>query len=257
MNRYILSFIATFFIYIALFSTFLFSYQEPKTVESKYKQNEQKVKFTIVSLEPKVEKAIVKDIQKEIKKVIAKKEKIKEAKKVIKPKPKPKKIVKPKPKNIIKKTVKKPEPKKIKEIKKAVVKKETIKKPVQKKIQNNNISKNILKQKKKIIEEQIKQNLNKQKDIDKKVYLTKLKETISKNKSYPRSAIRRELEGDVKISLTISPNGELLSFKIVEGNRIFKKSIQKSVQKSFPLKPKKDIFLSNLDLSLTISYRLF
>jgi periplasmic protein TonB len=264
MNRYLLSFITTFFIYIVIFTTFLFSFQEQKTIKSKNERSEENVKFTIVSLPPPKIENIVKEIKKETKKI----KEIKNIKKV-----EPKKITKPKPKpkakKIIKKVVKKTETKSIekkivkKKIQKKIVEK-IVKKEIPKKIKNtnntnntNNIVQHKKQKTKNILKNEINENLNKQKELYKRIYLSKIKEIISKNKSYPKSAIRRNIQGDVKISLTISPNGELLSFKIIKGNRIFNKSIKKSLEKSFPMKPKKDMFLSNLDLSLTISYKLY
>ena len=252
MNRYVSSFIATALLYVTLLATFLYGYKEPKTLESKNKKSEQNVRFTVVS--QKLEKSKPKKVEKP--REIVKKA---EPKKVIK-KIEPKKIVKKikskkvEPKKVVEKIVKKIKPKKI--IKEKIVKKKEIKKVVKKEVVKQNQKQQI---KKTINKDKItkNENINKQKELDKRIYLTKIKETISKNKSYPRSAIRRGIEDDVEICLTISPNGELLSFKIVEGNRIFSKSIKKSLDKSFPMKPKKDIFLSNLDLSLTISYKLF
>jgi len=222
MNRYISSFVATTLLYVTLMATFLYSYEEPKILESKNKQSDQNVKFTIVSQKKETPKQLEKP-KEIIKKVIQKTKQKKIVKKI-----EPKKITK------------KIEPKKI--VKPKIVKK-TQKIQIKKTISKDTITENIEK--------------NKQKEIYKKEYFTKLKQTISKNKSYPKIAVRRNIEGDVKISLTVSPNGELLDFKIIEGNRLFKKSIKKAMKRSFPFKPKKDIFLSNLDLSLTISYRLF
>jgi len=250
MNRYISSFVATAMLYVTLMATFLYSYDEPKVLQSKNKQSDQNVKFTIVSQKVVEPEKIVKKI---------------EAKKLIEPKKiKPKKITKKiEPKKIVKKIksnkiIKKIEPKKIvKKVKPKEIKpKKVVKKIKKKEIFKQNQKAQI---KKTIVKDTTTENIekNKQKEIYKKKYFEKLKQTISKNKSYPKTAIRRNIEGDVKISLTVSPNGELLDFKIIEGHRIFKKSIKKAMQKSFPFKPKKDVFLSNLDLSLTISYKLF
>lgn len=262
MNRYISSFVATSLLYVTLMATFLYAYQEPKIAEQKNKKSEQNVRFTIVSqkLEKPKPKKIVKKIEpkkvepkKIVKKVKPKKvEPKKIVKKVIPKKVVPKKIVKKiEPKKVIEKIVEKVEPKKI--VKK-IVKVDEPKRIIENKIVEQ---KELLK--KSILKDQItkNENLKKQRALEKKIYLEKLKETINKNKSYPRTAVRREIEGDVKLTLTVSPSGELICFEIIEGDRVFKKSIKKAMEKSFPFKPKEDILLSNLDLSLTISYKLF
>ena len=70
-------------------------------------------------------------------------------------------------------------------------------------------------------------------------------------------AIKRGIEGIVKIKFMISKDGELLSFNIIEGKRVFKKSISKAVKNSFPLTPPKNLLTKNTSLSLMINYRLY
>ena len=88
-------------------------------------------------------------------------------------------------------------------------------------------------------------------------YYSQIKQTIDKNKSYPQVAVRRGIQGEVKIQFTISKDGELLSYKILDGQKIFFKSISEAIQNSFPLTPPNDIFTSNLDLKLTLHYKLY
>jgi protein TonB len=190
------------------------------------------VKFTLINLpkqikEPKIEK-----------KEIVKKEPI------------------PQPKKVVKKIVKKINPKKIapKKIVKKIVKK-TVEKPIKK--TNNQIVANQVKKNKSIVKEKTIQTDTKQLKIKQNQYYTQIKQTIDKNKSYPKVAVRRGIQGDVQIQFTISRTGELLSFKILDGKKVFFKSIHEAIKNSFPLTPPKEIFTSNLDLKLTLQYKLY
>lgn len=88
-------------------------------------------------------------------------------------------------------------------------------------------------------------------------YYKMLKEMIAKNKIYPKVAVRRGIQGDVKINFTISKNGELVKFDIIDGNQVFKKSIKSAMDKTFPVKPPQGILLSKTDLTVTLAYRLY
>ena len=104
----------------------------------------------------------------------------------------------------------------------------------------------------------IDEKLNLQKiDAQKQIYFSKIKQTLDKNKIYPRIAVKRAIEGSVKVQFTLTQYGELISFEILDGQRIFKKSIAKAIQKSFPIKPPSDIFKENLDLFVTLNYKLY
>ncbi len=248
MNRYLYSFFITYFIYSCLIFTYLTSLKSPPDPSPIAKQKEI-VKFKVITQvkAKKIEKKMVKIIE----------PKIIEAKKIEKKKPKSK-------------------PKKIKKIKPKVVKKreEKTKKLTQRKIEENlpiikpkKMEEEIIKE---VVQEIIKEPIPPLEEkvvipqIDKKeleekqnLYHEKIKQIIKKNKSYPKRAVRREIEGTVKIKFTISPQGKLISFDIIEGQKIFHKSITQAVQDSFPLTPPKDIFKKNIDLTLAIEYRLF
>ena len=145
-------------------------------------------------------------------------------------------------------------------------------KPIEKKIKkvvHKKIEKKVHKKEPVIAKKQIKQNKSnnikninhleelKQKKSNQKIYYTKIKELINKNKYYPKIAVRRGIEGSVKIQFTISKDGELLTFKIIEGKKVFEKSIGTAIQKSFPLKPPQGTLTSNTQLSLQLDYRLY
>ena len=217
MNRYTKSFTITLVLYITIFTSFSYSFEDEKYVNTTQKKSEQVVKFTIIQEPRFIEKKEIIVKKKEIDKIVKKN--------LITKKIKPKVVEKKK------KKVSKP---------KQIVVKQQIK-------QNKSVLKNTINHQDKLKEH--KENQNK--------YYTQIKETINKNKSYPKIAVKRGIEGLVKIKFTISKNGELLSFNIIEGKRVFKKSITESVKNSFPLTPPKDVLTSNTSLSLMIDYRLY
>ncbi len=254
MNRYFSSFVITGIIYALIFGSLLYSFDDIKQISSQPKQNQDNVKFTIIAQTKEEKKIEKKPLEKPVEeKKTVKKEPVKKIEKIVKKeKPSP---IKKKP---VKKIVKKEPPKKPE---KKTVKKEPIEKVVKKEAPkqvktDKNIAKQQIKQQKTIAK-------NEQKLIDKDIikakqnaYFKMVKEAISKNKEYPKSALRRGIQGDVKVIFTISKYGELIKFDILEGKRIFKKSIKTAFDRTFPVKPPKDIFLSNTDLSITIAYRL-
>ncbi|MGB5868022.1 MAG: energy transducer TonB [Arcobacteraceae bacterium] len=243
MNRYTKSFALTSIFYILVFVSIVYAFDTNTQLPSSQTKSEQIVKFTIIQ----EQKIIQQTIQKIVKKEIIEKpiEKIVQ-KEVITKKIKPieKKIVK----KIIKKTPK---------IENKIVSK---KQPIQKKKEHtqqqtavNQIKKNksnLTKEKNNLDE------INKQK-INQKIYYTKIKELINKNKYYPKVAVKRGIEGIVEINFTISKTGELLSFKVINGKKVFKKSICDALESSFPFPPPKGLLTSNTNLSLKIDYRLY
>jgi len=250
LKRYFNSFFIASIIYSFLIFTFLYSSQTSYSTPNQTKQSTQNVKFTLVSIPKEVPKPQEKIVKQEIKQQV-----IPKPKKVVK-KDTPKKILakKPKPKKVVQKIVKKDIPKQ-KPIKKVVEK--IVKKTIQPTSKTATVAVNQIKKNKSIQKtqaiiidhEKIKRAQNK--------YYSQIKKTIDKNKFYPKMAIRRGIEGEVKIKFCISANGELLSFEIIEGKRVFKKSIAKAIEDSFPLPPPKNTFSNNLDLALTVQYKLY
>jgi len=235
IKRYFNSLLLASIFYSFLVITLLYSFDETTIAPSQNQHSTQNVKFTIINLPKQIQK------------------------KIVKKEPQPKKIEerivkKINPKKIShKKIVKKIEPKKKPKTKKIV--KKLVEKKIQKPIQQ--IVANQIKQQKSPTKKETIQTDTKQLVINQNKYYTKIKQTIDKNKSYPKIAVRRGIQGEVKIQFIISKNGELLSYKILDGKKIFLKSISKAIENSFPLSPPKDIFTSNLDLKLTLSYRLY
>ena len=92
--------------------------------------------------------------------------------------------------------------------------------------------------------------------VKQKEYLEKLKRRINEHKTYPKIAQNSHIEGRVTIEFTISPRGELLSFVILEGKKIFHKATEEAIQKSFPFPINEDLFTSVMTFQIELSYSL-
>jgi TonB family protein len=89
-----------------------------------------------------------------------------------------------------------------------------------------------------------------------KNYLEDLRRRINGHKIYPKVAQTSHIEGSVKVEFTISPKGELLSFVILEGKKIFHKATEEAIQKSFPFPLNEDLFTSSMTFQIELSYTL-
>ena len=164
---------------------------------------------------------------------------------IISPEP-PQKRIEPQ-----KEVVKKVEPKKVEP------KKEVIKKVEPKKVEPKKEVTKAVKEQKYIPQTQIKKDESKKiKETLKQKYFSKIKDSINRNKIYPKRAIKRNMQGDVKVKFTISKYGELLNIDILDGKTIFYKSVKKAIQNSFPITPDDGLFSKDIELDLMITYRL-
>ena len=234
MNRYFIAFLVTTFLYIALIGGYLYSIEKNKSLKSTLIKSEQRVSFTVIAQQKQntKQKSIAKPITKPI------------------TKHKPKAIEKPKKKKILKKKKLKPKKKIVKrKFKKINPKKKPVKKS--KKIQKTKIKQHRSTSKKNIDNKQIKKR-----EILKNKYFQKIKQIINRNKFYPKMALRREIEGEVKVSFIISPKGELISYHIIKGKKVFYKSALKALKNSFPIHPPLNIITKNTKLSIKLKYIL-
>jgi protein TonB len=64
-------------------------------------------------------------------------------------------------------------------------------------------------------------------------YKAALRESIERNKGYPRRAVRMRQEGEVVVGFTIHRNGDIESLRIVEssGSRLLDKAAHRAVEK--------------------------
>jgi len=95
--------------------------------------------------------------------------------------------------------------------------------------------------------------IDNKKDEKRFKFIKKLKAKINKNKFYPKKAIMRHIRGDVKVEFTMQKDGSVRDITIISGKRIFKKSIMKSINDSFPIKVDAELF--NFPKKFTIKLR--
>jgi len=84
---------------------------------------------------------------------------------------------------------------------------------------------------------------------------TKMSKSIARNKSYPISAIRRHIEGRVRLSFTVTRSGRVRNIT-VRGPRIFAASARAALRRAFPVSVGKAASLLPRRLSVVLLYRL-
>jgi protein TonB len=171
------------------------------------------------------------------------------------PKKKPiKKKKPPKKKPLEKKVVKKPEPKPepepepIEELVKEEPK-ETIEEEILQQATNTEVQQEVVTTKEsRISEDEIKAKQN--------IFFTKLRNKINENKSYPRSARRRGIEGDVEVRFELLRDGSVDNIEFVSGKKVFKKSIIQAIEESFPVEVDESLFSFPKEFKITVRYIL-
>jgi len=226
-------------LYILLaFSLF---YLQTLHVGTEQKPQEKVISFSLLEYEPEiippVEEPIVEPIEKIEKPVVEE--------------PEPPVIEEVIPEPIVEKIVPKPLP---------VVKKKIIKKPVKKKRKK--------KVKKKHVKKRVKQKTSQRKPSRKKVshkkqanpakknrFLSQLRGKINRNKTYPRIAQKRGMQGTVKVKFTILANGQVGNISL-SGKKVFYASARKAVKRAFPINPQKAPFSLPTTVNVTLRYQL-
>lgn len=227
-HRNTLSFLITSAFYIAFGSTLYFFQYNDKTV-SPCKQD-QTIQISLSEFTPKVippEEPEVEDPKPKEEPVEEETEPEKEPEEVLEEKPEPvKEVVVPpvKPEAKPKPVVKKEKPKK-----KKVAKKKRNSKP--QKTQRANTSHAVSTA-----------------EIN-RLY-AQVRHRINKHKSYPKTALRRRMQGSVKVSFTILKNGNVSNVR-VSGPKIFHKSARTAVKRAVPFPTK--AFKVSLPKSVTIT----
>lgn len=88
------------------------------------------------------------------------------------------------------------------------------------------------------------------------MFLSTLTQRINSNKSYPKSARRRGIEGAVDIRFEVCSDGKVENITVVSGKRIFKKSAINAILKSFPIEVDSALFDFPHQFNLTLVYVL-
>ena len=157
---------------------------------------------------------------------------------------KPKPVEPPKPKPLVKKEeTKKPEAKK--------------EKPKVKKKKPEKVVKKTKKRQPPVEKRSALKSSKKQRSTakEKNLFLAKVRDRINRNKSYPRIAKRRGMQGSVKVNFTILPNGHVSAIT-VSGPRAFHRSAKKAVEKAFPVSVKHIPMRLPEEVSITLHYKL-
>jgi len=260
--RYGFSFIISSLLYGALGYTFLVFLDVPKRLTKK--TPEKVIKIAVISPKPKV---IVPPV------VVPKPPVVVPAKEIVKPKPKPKKVVKkpkpkPKPKKIIKKIKPKPKPKPKKVVHKKVIhKKKKIVKKVKPIIEEEYFTPEPV-EVVKYVEPQVIQAAptppkpaptpKADKSAEKRAFLRIVRGQIKANKKYPKMALRRHMEGSVEVMFDIGANGNISNIRFLNGRSILQKSVRKAVIRSFPI-PVPSYIRSEFpmyNISVTINFKI-
>ena len=188
----------------------------PKKIVKKHKP-----KKVIKKHKPKPKKIIKKHKPKKVYKKIVKK--------VIK-KHKPKKIAKkakPKPKKVHKRVVKKSKPKEF--FKEATASQQIIKEPMA-------ITQPTIKTEPKVVKSIPKAlTISAHNGKAKRAFLQKVRNKIIANKKYPKIALRRHIESDVKVRFDITATGQVSNIRFISGKRVFYKSIRATLANTFPV----------------------
>lgn len=206
---------------------------------------EEPMKNEVVEPEPVEPEPIVEEVLPEPEPVepVEKEEPVAEE---VKPEPVVEKVI-PKPKPVVKKAVKKVLKKK--KPKKKVTKKKVTKK---KKVQKRSVKKRVAKPKAKASKASSKKRANPAK---KNAFLSKIRSKINRNKTYPRIAQKRGMQGSVKVRFTISRSGTVGNIS-VSGPKIFHSSARKAVKKAFPISVKNIPVTLPMTVNFTLRYQI-
>ncbi len=241
MKRYFDSFVLSIVLYITLFGTLVYFLEEiefSNKCSPVVKESRMLVSLLCV---PK-QKSIPKDFS----------EKKLSPRKVQKKKKSQKTVTKTKIKKAIKK---KTEP-----IAKKVFKKQENSKPLTQELHIASMQKiktDVLLKEKMIQQDRQKQR-EEEEELRKKqnIFFAKLREAINKNKHYPRTARRRNIQGEVTVKFLLLSNGSVKKIAFVKGHSIFKKSVKSAIEKSFPISVKDALFQFPKEFAITLNYVL-
>ena len=102
-----------------------------------------------------------------------------------------------------------------------------------------------------------------QKTVDKELlqarqdtFLAHLVERINRNKSYPKRARRRGIEGSVKVGFQIFSDGSVDNITLISGRKVFRKSAFEAIAKSFPIEVDTALFDFPKEFKVTLAYVL-
>lgn len=95
--------------------------------------------------------------------------------------------------------------------------------------------------------------------VDKSSWIKKIGKRIGAKTIYPKSAIRKGIEGRAKVKITIDRQGTIVAFDVIEqtGEAILDKVIEKSISRISPLPaPPAELTDAELVFNLPLVWRL-
>lgn len=248
-NRHFISFSTTTFLYATIIGLFL--YMQQQTMISTERSQEKVMQVMLSDFVPEVLPVEETPVVEEVKEPELKEEEVIEPETIEEPvpqeeekvveEPTPEPVVKPLPlpkpvveKLIVEKPKKKPEVKKvIKKKPKKVVKK---KKPVQKASRSS-----------------IKKSQANPDKVNK--FYKKIRVKINKNKSYPKIAKRRRMQGSVKVTFTVLRSGKVSNI-LLKGPKVFHNSARHAVKSAFPISVKNIPVSLPATVNVTLQYQI-
>ena len=237
MNRYLSSFMISIFLYASIFAGVIVFFQKDDNFSDKKIDKPNTVSISMVS----IVKQKTPQKKEKIKKVVKKKKPVKKVLKK-KPIPKPKKVI-PK-EQIVQK-----EPEVVEEVVKEKEPEEKIVKNEQSVQETQEVKQQVVTRNQEVInQDEIKAKQN--------LFFTKLRNKINENKSYPRSARRRGIQGSVEVKFCVQSDGNVKNVEFVSGKQIFKKSALKAIKDSFPIEVDATLFNFPKEFRISIDYIL-
>jgi len=238
MSHYLKSLFISIFLYVSIFALAIYALEESEQFCKDKSESQTNTRVCIAMVEQKTTPEPKKPPEKK------KTEPIKKEKKKVVKKPLPKKEL----------AVEKPIKKEIAPVEKAepetVV--EEILKSEQEAVQEEQVVKQEVAQQTQTQKQKTNDDLKAKQDL----FLAYLVERINENKTYPNTARRRVIEGDVKMAFNLYADGTVNNIKMLSGKKIFNKSAVEAIAKSFPVNVDSTLFHFPKELTITIAYTL-
>ena len=243
--RHIISFFTTTLFYLLLVGTYI--YLQTKYLVADEEPKEQVINLNLATFVPEILPLIEEPKEEEVVEEVIEKPVVEEEPEPIVEEPKEEEIV---PEPIVEKVTPIPVVKKVvkKKIKKKPKKK--VKKRVKKKVKKRTKVKRAKKPTKARVGSRKKSS---KAQIAK--FKTNIRTKIERNKSYPKIAKRRGMQGSVKVRFTILRSGKVGSIS-VSGPKVFHTSAKNAVKKAFPINTKNVPFRLPETINFTLRYQL-
>ncbi|TVO71879.1 MAG: TonB family protein [Sedimenticola selenatireducens] len=88
------------------------------------------------------------------------------------------------------------------------------------------------------------------------LYVTQLLKHIEQFKNYPLPARKRNIEGQVKVSFSLSASGILSGLQVTGGHALLNKATQRALERALPLPPSQVPVEWPIQVSFYLKYSL-